>query len=77
MGLFSKLAWMAKGHLRPSIGKTFTEALSHHRQALAGKGEPFTAHRILDPAPVQPLLDKARSRLERDFPVFRDAVIAQ
>mgnify|MGYP003302485894 FL=1 len=34
-------------------------------------------HRILDPSPVQPLLNKARSRLERDFPVFRDAVIAQ
>ena len=77
IGLFSKLAWMAKGHLRLSIGNTFTEALRHHRKALAGEGEPFTAHRILDPAPVQPLLDKARAHLERDFPVFRDAVIAQ
>ena len=77
MGLFSKLAWMAKGHLRPTIGRTFTEALHLQRKALAGEGEPFTTHRILDPSPVQPLLNKARSRLERDFPAFRDAVIAQ
>ena len=68
---------MAKGHLRPGIGRTFTEALHHHRKALAGEGEPFTTHRILDPSLVQPLLNKARSRLEIDFPVFRDAVIGQ
>ena len=75
LGLFSKLAWMAKGDLRPSIGNTFTEALRHHRKALAGEGEPFVLHRVLDPAPVKRLLDKAWSCLVRDFPVFRDAAM--
>ena len=48
MRLFSKLARMAQGHMRPNIGRTLTEALIHHRKALAGEGEPFTTHRILD-----------------------------
>jgi glycine/D-amino acid oxidase-like deaminating enzyme len=77
LGLFKKLAWMAKGHLRPSVGNAFTQAKRFHKMALAGEGEPFVSHRVLDPAPVQHLLDKAWSCLVRDFPVFRDASIAQ
>jgi len=77
LGLFSKLAWMARTHLRPRVGAGFAEAWRHQRQAAVGAGEPFTTHRVLDPEPVQTSLDAVRNGLVRDFPIFRGVGVAQ
>jgi len=77
LGLFAKLAWMTKAHLRPRVGSAFADAWRHQKMASAGGGEPFTANRILDPPPLQNALDAAQRELVRDFPVFREVGVAE
>jgi glycine/D-amino acid oxidase-like deaminating enzyme len=68
-----KLDW--KG-LKLRLGRRFIDEARLARRWRLDEVSPFEQVRILDPDPVDPILDQAAANLARWFPAFRDVQIA-
>jgi glycine/D-amino acid oxidase-like deaminating enzyme len=63
--------------LRLRIGRRFIEEWNIPQRWALDQASPFEAVRVLDPAPAEAILTEGWSNLVRNFPVFKDATIAQ
>ncbi|WP_041528096.1 NAD(P)/FAD-dependent oxidoreductase [Paracoccus aminophilus] len=63
--------------LRFRLGRSFvTEAMMPRRWSL-DRASPFEAHRISDPAPVAPVIDRARTEAAKQMSFFRNLRLAK
>jgi glycine/D-amino acid oxidase-like deaminating enzyme len=65
------------GGIRLRLGRAFVEAARLPRRWRLDETTPFERVRVLDPEPVQPILDEAMASLKRTFPAFEGATVAQ
>lgn len=63
--------------LRLRFGDRFFEALRQKRRWAMDEVSPFEEMRVLDPAPVDPILDEAAESLKRTFPAFASMEIVE
>jgi len=63
--------------VRLMLGRRFVDELMRPRHWALDRPSPFESCRILDPAPVPWILDKAAANLRAAFPVFRSASIVE
>ena len=63
--------------LRLRFGKAFFDSVRRKRRWRLDEPTPFEEVRILDPEPVDDILDEARLSLDRCFPAFTGARIAE
>ena len=64
-------------NLRLRIGRRFIEEWNVPRRWALDEPSPFEIVRVLDPEPSEPILAQGRANLVRNFPVFKNATIAQ
>jgi glycine/D-amino acid oxidase-like deaminating enzyme len=64
-------------NLRLRVGRRFIEELQMPRRWRLDGPSPFEAVRVLDPQPSQAILKQGQANLVRNFPVFKNATIAQ
>jgi glycine/D-amino acid oxidase-like deaminating enzyme len=64
-------------NLRLRIGRRFLEEWNIPRRWALDMPSPFEVVRVLDPQPSEPILAQGQSNLVRNFPVFKNATIAQ
>jgi glycine/D-amino acid oxidase-like deaminating enzyme len=64
-------------NLRLRIGRRFLEEWKVPRRWTLDAPSPFEAVRVLDPQPSDAILAQGQSNLVRNFPVFKNATIAQ
>jgi glycine/D-amino acid oxidase-like deaminating enzyme len=64
-------------NLRLRIGRRFIEEWRIPPRWTLDKPSPFESVRVLDPEPSQAILAQGQSNLVRNFPVFKNATIAQ
>jgi glycine/D-amino acid oxidase-like deaminating enzyme len=63
--------------LRLRIGRRFLEEWRIPRRWALDRPSPFEDVRVLDPAPTDPVLDEGQANLRREFPAFRNMVVAE
>ncbi|MDA8247630.1 MAG: FAD-binding oxidoreductase [Rhodospirillales bacterium] len=71
-------AWLRnRRELRLRVGRRFIEEWRLPRRWRLDQRTPFEQVRVLDPAPIAPILEGGRQALLRAFPFFRDMVVAE
>ncbi|MEZ5831632.1 MAG: FAD-binding oxidoreductase [Dongiaceae bacterium] len=74
---FLPLLRIERKGVRLRFGRRFLEEASCPSRWDTGRGSPFEAHRVLDPAPAERLLESGLRRLCEAFPAFKTAVVRQ
>ena len=59
------------------LGRRFVTELAYERPPRAGRPSPFERERLLDPAPVESILEQALANLKAAFPALADIKVVE